>query len=381
MTDPADRAGAVLTIDLDAIVANYRLLQARLKPGARAGAVVKADAYGLGAATVAPVLAAAGCTTFFVALLDEGIALRPHLPADCDIVVLNGLMPKAERAALAHGLIPVLNSLEQVDGWAALARREQRALPAFIQLDSGMSRLGLQPRDLDRLVADPARLGGIELRAVMSHLAVAERQDHPANERQLAAFEAGRARLPAAPASFANSSGIFLGPRYHFDLVRPGAALYGIAPVAGAANPMRPVIRLQGKVVQLREIGAGDAVGYGLTFEAKGPTRIATLGVGYADGYLRAFSNRAVGHLDGIVLPQVGIVSMDSLTLDVSALPEGRVQPGMLIDLIGPHQTVDEAAGRAGTIAYEILTGLGRRYHRHYTGGIATSKKVAGAAS
>ncbi len=381
MTDPADRAGAVLTVDLDAIVANYRLLQGRLAPGAKTAGVVKADAYGLGAAMVAPALAAAGCTTFFVALLDEGIALRPHLPAHCDIVVLNGLAPRAERAALAHGLIPVLNCLEQVDGWTALARREQRALPAFIQLDSGMARIGLSPADLDRLVADPARLGGIDLRMVMSHLACAERQDHPANEAQLAAFEAGRRRLPAAPASFANSSGIFLGPRYHFDLVRPGAALYGIAPVAGAANPMNQVIRLQAKVMQVREIGAGGGVGYGLTFQATGPTRIATLSAGYADGYLRAFSNRAVGHLDGIALPQAGIVSMDSVTFDVSALPAGRVVPGTLIDLIGPDQTVDEAAGRAGTIAYEILTGLGRRYHRVYRGAIASSKKVAGAAS
>jgi alanine racemase len=246
----APYAGATLTVDLGAIRANYRLLRSRLGATACA-AVVKADAYGLGAAAVAPALAAEGCRTFFVAHLDEALALRPLLP-EAEIFVLNGLAAGAELECAPHQVTPVLNSLAQVDAWAALGRRLGRAVPAALQVDSGMSRLGVGEAELDKLGASPELLDGIELRLVMSHLACAERQDHPMNREQLRHFGAARARLPKAPASLANSSGIFLGPDFHFDLARPGAALYGLAPVAGAANPMRPVVRLKGRIVQVR---------------------------------------------------------------------------------------------------------------------------------
>lgn len=357
-------AGALLEIDLGAVRANYRHLRVQLGTAVCA-AVVKADAYGLGAAAVAPALAAEGARTFFVAHLDEAITLRNVLPRDAEIFVLNGLVPGAESDHLANRILPVLNSLGQIDAWAAAARRAGRALPAAIQIDTGMSRLGLPAADLAELAEDPRRLDGIDLRLVMSHLASAERQDAAMNRDQLARFQAGRRLLPAAPASLANSSGIFLGRDFHFDLARPGAALYGLAPFAGAANPMQPVVRLKGRIVQVRDIAAGAAVGYGAGWTAPRPSRIATVAVGYADGYLRSLSHRASARICGHVLPLVGIVSMDTATFDVTGVPEAV--EGAFVDLIGPGHGADALAGQAGTIGYEILTGLGARYARSYT--------------
>lgn len=362
-----EHAGAVLTIDLAAIRANYRLLQGRLGKTSCA-AVVKADAYGLGAARVAPALAAEGCVHFFVAHLDEALALGPRLPERAELYVLHGPPVGAEAELLAHRLVPVLNSLAQVDGWSALARARGRPLPAILQVDTGMSRLGLSADELKAVIDDRARLDGLELRYLMSHLACAEVEDHPLNARQLARFREARQALPPAAASFANSSGIFLGPDYHFDLARPGAALYGIAPLAGRANPMRQVVRLEGKVIQVRTIPAGASVGYGARWHAPSARRIATVSVGYADGYLRSLSNRAVARFGDVALPLVGGVSMDTATFDASALPADALAPGSLVELIGERHPVDALAEEAGTIGYEILTSLGRRYFRRYVG-------------
>ncbi|WP_158045278.1 alanine racemase [Skermanella pratensis] len=361
-------AGAVLTVDLDAIRANYRLLRDRLG-GVPCAGVVKADAYGLGAAKVAPALAAEGCRHFFVAHIDEAIALRPHLPEGACLFVLHGVMPGAEADCIAHRITPVLNSLPQIDAWTGLSRSLGRRLPAIVQVDTGMSRLGLSAREMELLAADPSRLDGIDLRFVMSHLACAEQQGHELNAEQLARFRASRARLPAAPGCFANSSGIFLGPDYHFDLARPGAALYGVAPIAGAPNPMQGVVRLQGRVIQVRDIEAGARVGYGGRWTAPGPARIATVSVGYADGYLRSLGNRGAAWRGATRLPVVGVVSMDTVTLDVSALGDLTLDPGSVVDLIGEHNPVDAVAEAAGTIGYEILTSLGGRYFRRYAGG------------
>jgi alanine racemase len=361
-------AGGLLTVDLAAIRANYQLLRGRLNGVACAG-VVKADAYGLGAAQVAPALAAEGCRHFFVAHLDEAILLRPHLPAGAELLVLHGVPPGAEADCAEHNAIPVLNSLQQIDAWTALARKRGGTLPAILQVDSGMSRLGLSPSELAAVAGDPQRLGGIALRYVMSHLACAEQQGMALNAEQLGRFRAARGVLPDAPASFANSSGIFLGRDYHFDLARPGAALYGVAPVAGQPNPMRPVIRLQGRIVQVREIAAGDAVGYGGTWRTDRPRRVATVSVGYADGFLRSLSNRASGFVGDTEVSLIGIVSMDTITFDVSAVSPDALAPGGFIDLIDPRNPVDAVADRAGTIGYEILTSLGHRYFRRYLGG------------
>ncbi len=367
-TSAIDRAGAILTIDLEAIAENWRRLRARLG-GATCAGVVKADAYGLGAAQVVPALAAAGCREFFVAHLEEAASLRPHLPDHARVHVLNGLSPGSEADCVALGAVPVLNGRAQIDAWRTLARQLERKLAAVIQVDSGMARLGLSPQEVDALVDDPAALDGIEVSLIMSHLASADEPAHPANARQLASFETARRRLPAAPASLANSSGIFLGPDFHFDLARPGVALYGVNPVPGAPNPMRSVVRLQGRVIQTREIPGGAGVGYGLTWVAPAPARLATVSVGYADGYLRSLSSRSSAWLDGTRLPIVGRVSMDTITIDITALPRGRIRAGTLLDLIGADYGVDALAADAGTIGYEILTSLGNRYARVYSGG------------
>ncbi|MCH6588849.1 MAG: alanine racemase [Proteobacteria bacterium] len=367
--DPAAaRAGAILTIDLDAVADNYRRLCAELGATACA-AVVKADAYGLGMARVAPALARAGARTFFVAQLEEATALRAMFPVEVEIYVLNGLGagPVAEfQAGRVH---PVLNSLGEIDAWAAAARAAGRALPAAVHIDTGMSRLGLPDDELEALAADRGRLAGIDLRYLVSHLACADRPEHPLNAEQLRRFRAARARLPDAPASFANSSGIFLGADYHLDLARPGVALYGVNPTPGQPNPMRQVVRLQGKILQVREIDASRTVGYGATHRAAGPTRIATVAVGYADGYLRSLSNRGSAWLGDRRVPVVGRVSMDLITLDVTGASAEAARPGAFVDLIGADLSTDAVAEAAGSIGYEILTALGRRYHRVYRGG------------
>ncbi|RJF96820.1 alanine racemase [Noviherbaspirillum cavernae] len=365
MNADMQRAGAILTIDLDAVRDNHRLLRARTG-GAVCAAVMKADAYGLGAQQVAPVLANDGCRHFFVAHLDEGIRLRAVLPPDAEVFVLHGPPVGAEREFVAHNLIPVLNSLQQTTAWSALARQMNARLPALLQVDTGMSRMGMPDEEIDVLLPDAEILAPLELRYLMSHLACAEVQDHPMNAAQLRKFHAIRARFPAMPACLANSSGIFLGPDYHFDLVRPGAALYGIAPVAGMANPMRSVVRLQGKIIQTRTIRQGDYVGYGISYSATGTRDIATVAVGYADGWLRAMSNRGAGFIDGVRVPFVGTVSMDSITLDVTGIDKAKLAAGALVDLICPEHPVDAVAALAGSIGYEILTSLGRRYHREY---------------
>ena len=361
-------AGALLTIDLDAICDNWRALGARLG-GAQCAAVVKADAYGLGAAQVAPALYRAGCRHFFVAHLDEAIRLRPTLPADAALYVLHGSPPGAELEFVVHGLVPVLNSLAQVAGWRTLARQLKRALPAVLQVDTGMARLGLAPEELALVAGDRSQLEGLALGLVMSHLVSAEDPADPISGIQRERFVAALRGLPPVKASLANSSGIFLGAAYHFDLARPGAALYGVAPVAARDNPMRAVVRLQAKVVQTRTIEAGTAVGYGHTWSAARRSHIATVAAGYADGYLRSLGNRGYAHFDGIRLPIVGRVSMDTITIDISEVAEGRIGAGTLIDLADPHNTVDEIAARAGTIGYEILTSLGQRYARSYVAG------------
>ncbi|HZS84081.1 MAG TPA: alanine racemase [Stellaceae bacterium] len=360
-----DRAGAVLDIDLGAIVENWRALGRRVGPAASCAGVVKADAYGLGMARVAPALAAAGCRLFFVAHLDEAISLRRLLP-DRDIAVLNGLLPGTAADFTAFRLMPVLNDLGQVEAWRRHCLAEPATGAAILHIDTGMARLGLAPDETARLKAERERLGGIRLFAIMSHLACADEPAHPLNAQQLDRFRTALSGLPPAPASLAASSGIFLGPDYHFTIARPGAAVYGVNPQPGRPNPMAQAVILKGRIIQTRDVDRGDTVGYGATHRLDRPGRIATVAVGYADGWLRSLSNRGGAVIAGQPVPLIGRVSMDLITLDVSGLEPHLARPGAFVELIGRDRTVDDVAAEAGTIGYEILTLLGRRYHRVY---------------
>jgi alanine racemase len=365
--DPdADQAGAILTIDLGAIRENFRRLRARLG-GKECAGVVKADGYGLGAGRVAAALAKEGCNRFFVAHAAEGIGLRQSLGPGPEIFVLNGIFAGAEDACADAGLIAVANSLGQLTAWRQAAQRRGEQLPVAVQVDTGMSRLGMPPAEVEQLAADANAFDGLELRLAMSHLACADEPGNPANEAQRLAFEALRRQLPPAPASLANSSGIFLGEAYHYDLARPGVALYGVNPLPGRENPMLPVVRLEAKIIQTRELETGVGVGYGHAFRTGAPFHAATIALGYADGWPRRAA--ASAWFEGVRLPFAGRVSMDSIILDVSSLGPGRLQAGDLVELIGPHQSVDDLAALGGTIGYEILTGLGRRFYRRYQGG------------
>ncbi len=346
-------------MDLDALAANWHSL--RTRHAGDVGAVLKANAYGTGAALAAARLYREGCRHFFVAHLDEALAIRALVP-EAMLSVLNGLLPGTEAEHVAHGLTPALGSLDELARWSKAAARAGRALPALLHVDTGMARLGLDPTELRILAAEHERLDGVTLRYVMTHLVSAELPDDPINRAQHARFAAACAMLPVAPRSFANSSGIFLGTDFASDLARPGAALYGVNPTPGRDNPMRAVVRLRARVLQTREIKAGESVGYNAIWVATAPARIATLGVGYADGWPRSLSGRGAAFFDGRPVPLVGRVSMDLTTFDVTCFP--AVQTGDWLDLIGPGCPVDSVAAQAGTNGYEILTSLGRRYAR-----------------
>ncbi|TAA58064.1 alanine racemase [Shinella sp. JR1-6] len=360
-----DGASGYLSIDLGALARNYEKLAAEVAP-ARAAAVVKADAYGLGAGEVAAKLYAHGCRHFFVAQFVEARRLRPLLAADATVFVLNGLQPGNESACARENIVPVVNSLEQWHAWSGTAKAFGRTLPAVLQFDTGMSRLGVPPEERAALASLVTAGGGIDVLFLMSHLASADDPASGQNGDQRAEMDRVAAEFPAYDVCFANSGGIFLGKDYHGVLARPGIALYGGAPTGGRANPMEPVVRLDVAVVQTRSVPPGTRVGYSATHVTAGPTRLATIAAGYADGLPRSLSGRGAAYCDGVRLPIVGRVSMDSITIDISALPEGRLALGSRVEILGPHQSLEDVARDAGTIAYEILTGLGHRYQRQY---------------
>ncbi len=381
MTDFGDQA--LLRIDLDALCANWRKLASQA-PAAECAAVVKADAYGLGAATVAPALWKAGCRRFFVAHSTEALALRAALPADrmpATIHILHGPAAGAERDLAEAGLSPVLSTPGQVAAWRETAKRLGRELPAALHIDTGMNRLGLSAREAECLLESNTAFDGIALEFVMSHLACADEPEHPLNAAQRDRFAAWRRRLPGLKGSLANSAGIFLGTEYHHDLLRPGIALYGSNPFPASAGPwheaakLTEVVHLEGKILQVRFVDRGESVGYGAGHIVEKPSRIATVAVGYADGFSRALSGRGSAVIRGrqghVRVPIAGRVSMDLITLDVSALGESECLPGMTVSLLGGGIDIDAQAEAAGTIAYELLTQLGSRYRRIYAGGAA----------
>ena len=350
---------ARLTIDLGALAANYETLVELAAP-AEVAAVVKADAYGLGLGPIAGRLAAVGCRSFFVATLDEGLRLRRLVP-DGRVFVLQGIGGAIGACREAH-LIPVLNSLADVRDWAA----HGGGAAAALQLDTGMTRSGLDARETAALAAEPALLGELKLELLLTHLACADDVLHPQNLEQLQRFNALKAKLPPMPTSIGNSAGMLLGPEFRGDLVRPGIALYGGRPFLSGVNPMRPVVRLEARVLQVRELTEDAAIGYGATYRARAPARIAVLGAGYADGYPRALGGRGFAFAAGRRVPVVGRVSMDLTTIDVSELRADALGPGDYVDLIGGGVPLDDAAALAGTISYELLTGLAARLLRRW---------------
>lgn len=364
-------ATGIITIDLDVIAANWRALTALVTP-AECGAVVKADAYGLGAIKVIPALARAGCRTFFTATPDEAETAR-RLAPDARLFALDGLLPGAAAIFSANDVAPVLASLDDIATWSAEAARTGKRLPAGLQIDSGLNRLGLSEADVHTLADEPARLDRVDLRLVMSHLACADDPTHAHNETQRANFDRLRAFLPPAPASLAASDGLMLGARFHYDLVRPGYALYGGQAFQGGPTPVRPAVTVEARVLQVRTLVPGDSVGYSATWRATRPTRLAVISAGYADGFARALSASS-GQESGVVAirgqraPIVGRVSMDLITADITDLTTD-VAPGDLATLVGPGLTIEAMGHAAGTIGYEVLTRLGPRFTRRYVGG------------
>src|SRR3954453_20670972 len=374
-------ATGVLTIDLDAIVANWRKLEKTAVPAECAG-VVKADAYGCGAEQVARALANAGCKTFFVATLDEARVVRAALPA-ATIYTLDGFFQNTGDAYAKIDCKPVIGDLNELAEWDVFCRRSGWSGGAAIHVDTGMNRLGLTVTEAQGIIPR-INAGDHRITLVMSHLASAELLNSPANARQLAAFREIASTFSGVPASLANSSGIFLASQFSFELVRPGCGLYGINPTPEADNPMQPVVELKARIVQIRNVERGDTVGYCATWTARRPTRIAIVSAGYADGYFRAASaNDGTRGAEVVVAgkrcPIAGRISMDLMAVDITDLDKNAVRRGHMVTLLGDGITVDELAHHFGTIGYEVLTSLGSRFARIYKGGAATTEATPAA--
>jgi alanine racemase len=364
-------ASGVLTVDLDALVANWRKLEKAAVPAEAAG-VIKADAYGCGSAAVAQALTAAGCKTLFVATLDEARVAREAAPKAA-IYVLDGFFQNSGDSFAAIDARPVIGDLNELAEWDVFCRRTGWKGGAALQIDTGMNRLGLSLSDAQNL-APRINSGDHGITLVLSHLACAEMLNHPLNARQVATFREAASLFSGVPASLAASSGIYLGPQFQFDLVRPGAALYGVNPTPESDNPMQPVVDLKARILQVRDVERGDSVGYGGTWTARRPTRLAIIAAGYADGYFRAAgSNDGTRGAEVIVAgtrcPVAGRISMDLTAVDITELPANAARRGQMATLLGDGITVDELAHHFGTIGYEVLTSLGSRYLRVYKGG------------
>jgi alanine racemase len=363
-----------LTIDLAAIEANWRTLSGRTVPIECAG-VVKADAYGCGLEAVTARLARAGCKTFFVADLAEGRRVRA-MAQQAVVYVLGGLFPHTAQAFAEAQLRPVINGLAELAEWDAYVASTNWRGGAALHVDTGMNRLGLSP-DEAVAVASRVQLANHGFTLLMSHLACAETPSNPMNDRQIKMFRELRILFRGVPSSLANSSGIFLGGGVaHCDLVRPGIALYGGNPTPGQPNPMRPVVEMKGRIAQVREVKRGETVGYGATFTAQRPSRIAIIAVGYGDGFLRSSAGDRTKPPAQVIIagkrcPLAGRVSMDLIAVDVTDVPDGRARRGDFATLIGGDLGVDALAATAGTMSYEVLTRMGNRFHRVYKGSVS----------
>ncbi len=372
--DPFDSASLRLTVDLTALTENWKDM-ARRSGKARAGAVVKADAYGLGIEDTGEALFLAGARDFFVATVEEGVTLRPYAP-DARIFVLAGIWPGTERRFFENDLVPVISSEEQLAFWMAVLA-EYGDYPCALHVDTGFNRLGLSMDEALALADDVSRPASFAPVLVMSHLACGD--DHPSemNRQQLESFRQVSAAYEGVDSSLAASAGIFLGSDYHFDLTRPGIAVYGGEAVNGMANPMRPVVTAEARIIQVRTVKAGETVGYGRAMQLTRDSRLAIVAAGYADGYLRSQSSGGVpmrqalpqgghGFLAGRKVPVAGRITMDLTMFDVTDIPENAVRAGDYVELFGKNVLLDDVARSAGTIGYEILTSIGLRHERRY---------------
>ncbi len=371
---PFDVAPARLVIRPQAVVENWRRMQA-MSGKARASAVVKADAYGLGAEDIVPALYEAGCRDFFVAVPDEGMLARQVAP-DARIFVLSGVWPGTEAQFFDYDLVPVLASEDQIACWTN-AVSQAGDHPCALMVDTGMNRLGLTVDEAAELANDPTRPASFSPVLVMSHLACADRPDHPLNRQQLESFQQVATEFEGIESSLSNSAGTALGADYHFNVTRPGIALYGGGTGRADMSAGMSAVTAEARIVQLRNINAGECVSYGATFMASRDTRLAVVAAGYADGIHRSLSGEgvplrqavpqgAIGFINGHRVPVAGRITMDLTIFDVTDVPETEIRVGDYIELFGENIHLDEAASAAGTIGYELLTSLGNRYQRAY---------------
>jgi len=355
-----------LTIDLNAVRSNYRTLKKRVGDACIVSAVVKADGYGLGAGAISEALLSEGCTHFFVASPMEGCNLRPHVK-NAKIYVLNGFYDRHSAEYSKYALIPVLDNLEEIEHYKAFAKAKNQALAAVLNFNTGMNRLGFGANGTKQLLEHPDILNGLKIDLIMSHLACADEPDHILNDQQYQIFQMIASHFPDVKKSLANSFGIFCNKAYHFDMVRPGMALYGLNPTPRSENPMKSVASLKVPIIRLRKINAGESIGYNATYTFSEDTLVATVAAGYADGLFRSLSNQGTLYWGKYPCIINGRVSMDLISVNLSNVPEKELpKPGDFLEILGPYQTADNLAHTLGTIGYEILTSLGGRYKRQY---------------
>lgn len=373
MTSVSQISSGILRIDLDAIARNWTALD-KISPGALTGAVVKANAYGLGLEPVARTLAQAGAQFFFVANPEEALILRQALP-NVHIFVLGGLWPRTAELYAERRLMPIIHSMAMLDEWLDFCMQRGEAYPAALSFDTGMNRLGFRLSDVN-WVRQQMQRSGYQPQVIMSHLCCADLPNHEKNRTQLALFHSIMAHFPDIPASLANSAGLMGNKANHFQLVRPGIALYGGRAISGRKNPLTQVVNLQVPILQIRDGKTGETVGYGANYTLERDSRIAIISLGYADGFLRSLST-SDSHkgtklaINGHLVPVIGRVSMDVVALDVTAFGLNGPVAGDMVEVLGPNVTIDDLADSAGTIGYEVLTSLKGRYHRQYIGGAA----------
>lgn len=361
-------ATSVMIIDLQAIQHNYALTQAHLKSGCQIAAVVKADSYGLGMSQIAQALYAQGCRIFCVAFIEEGVRLRQALPyRDAKIIVFCGVLERTEDYFFESHLVPVLVDRGQITRWSKAAQLKNQVLPAVLHVDTGMTRNGISFQDVMHLSQDPSSMDSFQLEMIISHLASSDEPENLQNEEQRQVFERCLKMLPQTAASLANSNGIALGKAYHYDYVRPGLGLYGYADPYPEAPNLKASLSLYARIVQVQEVSSGQSVGYNATYQCKTPKRLATLGIGYADGIMRELSNKGRVYIGEFSAPIVGRISMDFMMVDVTDIPDSVSHVGAWASLYSSAQNLREMASLAGTNPYELLTSQGKRTHRIYS--------------